>query len=47
MNFTTGARSAAGMTLMSNHFVAGVLTACGIDPLAHLGPTEVFHAFVA
>jgi len=47
VNFATGARSATGMTLMSNHFVAGVLTACGIDPVSHLGPTEVFHAFVA
>jgi uncharacterized protein (DUF1501 family) len=47
VSFATGARSATGMTLMSNHFVAGVLTACGIDPLAHLGPTEIFNAFVA
>jgi uncharacterized protein (DUF1501 family) len=46
INFATGAKSATGMTLMSNHFVAGVLTACGVDPIAHLGATEVFDAFV-
>jgi uncharacterized protein (DUF1501 family) len=47
VNFSTGDRSATGMTLMSNHFCAGVLKACGVDPIAHLGPTEVFDAFVA
>lgn len=47
IDFATGARSASGMTLMSNHFVAGVLKLCGIDPLSHLGATEVFDAFVA
>ncbi|HEX5059936.1 MAG TPA: DUF1501 domain-containing protein, partial [Kofleriaceae bacterium] len=47
VDFSTGDRSATGMTLMSNHFCAGVLKACGIDPIAHLGPTEVFDAFVA
>lgn len=47
VDFATGARSATGMTLMSNHFVAGVLTAAGIDPTTHLGPVEVFDAFVA
>jgi uncharacterized protein (DUF1501 family) len=47
VDFSTGARSATGMTLMSNHFCAGVLKACGIDPIAHLGATEVFDAFVA
>jgi uncharacterized protein (DUF1501 family) len=46
VDFSTGAKSATGMTLMSNHFCAGVLEACGIDPIAHLGPTEVFNAFV-
>jgi len=47
VNFSTGDRSATGMTLMSNHFCAGVLKACGVDPIAHLGPMEVFDAFVA
>jgi uncharacterized protein (DUF1501 family) len=47
VDFATGARSATGMTLMSNHFCAGVLKACGIDPIAHLGALEVFDAFVA
>jgi uncharacterized protein (DUF1501 family) len=47
VNFTTGDRSATGMTLMSNHFCAGVLKACGVDPIPHLGATEVFDAFVA
>jgi uncharacterized protein (DUF1501 family) len=47
IDFTTGAASPTGLTLMSNHFVAGVLALCGVDPLAHLGPTEVFDAFVA
>lgn len=47
IDFATGARSASGTTLMSNHFVAGVLKLCGIDPVSHLGATEVFDAFVA
>jgi uncharacterized protein (DUF1501 family) len=47
VDFTTGARSAAGSTLMSNHFVAGVLKLCGVDTSGHLGSTEVFDAFVA
>ena len=47
IDFATGAPSATGLTLMPNHFVAGVLALCGADPLAHLGPTEVFDAFVA
>jgi uncharacterized protein (DUF1501 family) len=47
IDFATGARSASGITLMSNHFVAGVLKLCGIDPISHLGATEVFDAFVA
>ena len=47
VDFSTGDRSATGMTLMSNHFCAGVLKACGLDPIGHLGPTEVFDAFVA
>jgi uncharacterized protein (DUF1501 family) len=47
VDFATGDRSATGMTVMSNHFVAGVLRAAGVDPIAHLGPTEVFDAFVA
>jgi len=47
IDFATGQRSASGMTLMSNHFCAGVLKACGVDPVAHLGATEVFDAFVA
>lgn len=47
VDFTTGNASATGQTLMSSHFVAGVLAACGVDPMKHLGPTEVFNAFVA
>ena len=47
IDFATGQRSASGMTLMSNHFCAGVLKACGVDPVAHLGATAVFDAFVA
>jgi uncharacterized protein (DUF1501 family) len=47
IDFATGASSATGLTLMSNHFVAGVLELCGVDALTHLGPTEVFDAFVA
>jgi len=47
IDFTTGQRSASGMTVMHNHFVAGVLKACGVDPISHLGATEVFGAFVA
>jgi uncharacterized protein (DUF1501 family) len=47
VNFATGAKSGTGMTLMSNHFVAGVLKLCGVTPADHLGATEVFDAFVA
>lgn len=47
VDFATGTRSASGMTLMHNHFVAGVLKLCGVDPISHLGATEVFDAFVA
>ncbi len=47
VDFTTGALSANGRALMSNHFVAGVLSLCGVDAQAHLGATEVFDAFVA
>ena len=47
VNFTTGARDPGGQTLISHNFVAGVLTACGVDAAAHLGGTEVFDAFVA
>ena len=47
IDFATGAASETGRTLMSSHFVAGVLELCGVDALAHLGPTEVFDAFIA
>jgi uncharacterized protein (DUF1501 family) len=47
VDFHTGARSASGRACMSSHFVAGVLKLCGIEPSGHLGPTEVFDAFVA
>jgi uncharacterized protein (DUF1501 family) len=47
VDFTTGARSPDGRTVTSTHFVAGVLSLCGVDPIGHLGPTEVFDAFVA
>ncbi|MBA3392935.1 MAG: DUF1501 domain-containing protein [Deltaproteobacteria bacterium] len=47
IDFATGAPSATGKTLMSNHFVGGVLQLCGVDAVSHLGATEVFDAFVA
>ena len=47
IDFATGGRDASGRTLMSNHFVGGVLKACGVDATAHLGATEIFDAFVA
>ncbi|HWO23746.1 MAG TPA: DUF1501 domain-containing protein [Kofleriaceae bacterium] len=47
IDLATGAPRPDGITLMHGHFVAGVLALCGVDPLAHLGPTEVFDAFVA
>ena len=47
IDFGTGARDASGRVLMNNHFVAGVLRLCGVDPIGHLGATEVFDAFVA
>ena len=47
VDFHTGARNASGRVCMSSHFVAGVLELCGIDPVSHIGPTEVFDAFVA
>lgn len=46
IDFATGAASTSGRTLMSSHFVAGVLSACNVDPVSHLGATEVFDAFV-
>ncbi len=46
IDLATGRPSASGTTLMSHHFVAGVLAAAGVDVAAHLG-TEVFDAFVA
>jgi uncharacterized protein (DUF1501 family) len=47
VDFSTGARSATGMTLMSNHFVAGVLALCGVTPADHLGNVEIFDAFAS
>jgi uncharacterized protein (DUF1501 family) len=47
IDYTTGAVSSTGMTLLSQNFVAGVLQACGVDPGDHLGNTEVLSAFVA
>jgi uncharacterized protein (DUF1501 family) len=47
VDFQTGARSPDGRVCMSSHFVAGVLKLCGVDPVSHIGPTEVFDAFVA
>ena len=47
IDFATGAASPTGRTLTSTHFVAGVLSACNVDPISHLGATEVFDAFVA
>ncbi|NVB77067.1 MAG: DUF1501 domain-containing protein [Kofleriaceae bacterium] len=47
VDFSTGEKSANGRAVMSSHFVAGVLKACGVDAVGHLGPTEVFDAFVA
>jgi uncharacterized protein (DUF1501 family) len=47
VDFTTGAVSGSGKTLMTSNFVAGALAACGVDPAAHLPGVEVFDAFVA
>ena len=47
IDFASGEPSAAGITLLSQNFVAGVLSLCGIAPADHLGGTEVFDAFVA
>jgi uncharacterized protein (DUF1501 family) len=47
VDFQTGSVSASGRVCMSSHFVSGVLKACGVDPATHIGPTEVFDAFVA
>ncbi len=47
VDFATGKPSATGRVLASNQFAAGVLTACGVTAVDHLGPTEVFDAFVA
>jgi uncharacterized protein (DUF1501 family) len=46
IDFTTGRQNAAGRVLTSSHFIGGVLHACGVTPQDHLGPTEVFDAFV-
>ena len=47
IDFATGARSPTGRVITSKHFVAGVLSACGVDPVAQLGATEVFDAYMA
>jgi len=47
VSYATGARDPNGQTLISHNFVAGVLTACGVDAATHLGTMEVFDAFVA
>lgn len=47
VDFATGKPSATGRVLASNQFAAGVLSACGVTAVDHLGPTEVFNAFVA
>lgn len=47
VDFATGTRSASGRVVTYNHVVAGVLKLCGVDPISHLGATEVFDAFVA
>ncbi len=47
VDFATGKPSASGRVLASNQFAAGVLSACGVTAVDHLGPTEVFNAFVA
>jgi len=46
VDFTTGKPSATGRVVTSTLFAAGVLSACGVTPSDHLGPTEVFDAFV-
>ncbi|MEO7093479.1 MAG: DUF1501 domain-containing protein [Polyangiales bacterium] len=47
VDFTTGRPSGTGRVVTSSLFAAGVLSACGVKPEDHLGPTEVFSAFVA
>lgn len=46
IDFSTGKASPTGRVLTNTHFIAGVLKACGVTPTDHLGPTEVFDAFV-
>ncbi len=46
VDFTTGKPSATGRVVTSTLFAAGVLKVCGVTPSDHLGPTEVFDAFV-
>ncbi|HEY5936368.1 MAG TPA: DUF1501 domain-containing protein [Kofleriaceae bacterium] len=47
LDFATGAPSAGGRTLEANHFVAGLASACGIDPEVHFPEADAFRAFVA
>ncbi|MDQ3365450.1 MAG: DUF1501 domain-containing protein [Myxococcota bacterium] len=47
VDFATGAPSATGKTLTSQHFVGGVLATCGVDAGQHLADPEVFAPFKA
>ncbi len=47
LDFTTGAVSATGQSLMFQNFAAGVLQLCGVDPATHFSGTPVFDAFIA
>ena len=46
-NFTTGNVSSTGRTIEPRHFVAGVVSLCGVDPVNDLPDAEAFDAFVA
>ncbi|MBA3393047.1 MAG: DUF1501 domain-containing protein [Deltaproteobacteria bacterium] len=47
IGFATGNPSATGKTLTSQHFVGGVLAACGVDAGQHLADPEVFAPYRA
>ena len=45
IDLATGAPASDGHVLLYSHFVAGLLSLCGVDPAPHLVDIPVFEAF--
>ena len=45
IDFATGAPAAGGRVVLYSHFVAGLLSLCGVDPAPHLADIPVLDAF--